>query len=39
MKRGGASVIVSVNAGAELGDTGVHEMVKLSKDILSGRVP
>jgi hypothetical protein len=38
MKRGGASVIVSANAGAELGDVGVHEMVKLCKDILSGRV-
>jgi hypothetical protein len=38
MKRGGASVIVSANAGAELGDAGVHEMVKLCKDIVAGRV-
>ena len=38
MKNGGAYVIVSANAGAELGDTGVHEMVKLCKDILAGKV-
>ena len=38
MKNGGAYVIVSANAGAELGDIGVHEMVKLSKDILAGKV-
>ena len=38
MKKGGANVIVSANAGAELGDTALHSMVTLAKDILSGKV-
>jgi hypothetical protein len=38
MKRGGAHVIVSTNVGIELGDSGLHVMVDLAKDILSGKI-